>query len=116
MEVRLLGAIEASENGIRLPLGGPRQRAVLADLALHAGHVVSTGQLVEDLWGGRPPATAKRTVESYVYRLRHVLGASAADGAPLVTRPTGYLLDAEAERVDVWQFRDLAGRGRAALE
>ena len=116
MEVRLLGAIEASENGIRLPLGGPRQRAVLADLALHAGHVVSTGQLVEDLWGGRPPATAKRTVESYVYRLRHVLGASAADGAPLVTRPTGYLLDAEAERVDVWQFRDLADRGRAALE
>jgi YVTN family beta-propeller protein len=116
MEVRLLGAIEASENGIRLPLGGPRQRAVLADLALHAGHVVSTGQLVEDLWGGRPPATAKRTVESYVYRLRHVLAASGADGTPLVTRPTGYLLNTAPECVDVWQFRDLADRGRTALE
>ena len=61
LEFRLLGAIEASEDGTAFPLGGPRQRAVLADLALHAGHVVSTGQLVEDLWGGGPPATAKRT-------------------------------------------------------
>ena len=42
MEIRLLGAIEACEDGIPLPLGGPRQRAVLADLALHAGRVVST--------------------------------------------------------------------------
>jgi DNA-binding SARP family transcriptional activator len=116
MEFRLLGAIEASEDGTAFPLGGPRQRAVLADLALHAGHVVSTGQLVEDLWGSGPPATAKRTVESYVYRLRHVLGASGADGTPLVTRPTGYLLDAPPECVDVWQFRNLADRGKAALE
>ncbi len=116
MEVRLLGEIEASEGGIPLPLGGPRQRAVLADLALHAGHVVSAGQLVEDLWGDQQPATAKPTLESYVYRLRHVLGTSGAVSTPLVTRPTGYLLDTAPERVDVWQFRDLANRGRAALE
>jgi YVTN family beta-propeller protein len=116
MDVRLLGAIEASEDGISFSLGGPRQRAVLADLALHAGHVVSIGQLAEDLWGGRQPATAKRTLESYVYRLRQVLGASGADRTLLVTRPTGYLLDIAPERVDGWQFRDVAARGRAALE
>jgi YVTN family beta-propeller protein len=116
MDVRLLGAIEASEDGISLPLGGARQRAVLADLALHAGHVVSIGQLAEDLWGGRPPATAKRTLESYVYRLRQIMGTSGASGTPLVTRPTGYLLDIAPDRVDVWQFRDLAARGRAAME
>ena len=116
MDVRLLGAIEACADGIPLPLGGPRQRAVLADLALHAGQVVPTVQLIEDLWGERPPASAKHTVETYVSRLRHVLDASAAAGAPLVTRPTGYLLDAEAECVDVWQFRDLAARGSGALE
>jgi YVTN family beta-propeller protein len=116
MDIRLLGAIEASEDGISFSLGGPRQRAVLADLALHAGHVVSTGQLAEDLWGGGPPATAKRTLESYIYRLRQELGASGADGTPLVTRPTGYLLDIAPDRVDIWQFRDLAARGRAAME
>jgi YVTN family beta-propeller protein len=116
MDVRLLGAIEAGEDGISLPLGGARQRAVLADLALHAGHVVSTGQLAEDLWGDRPPATAKRTLESYVYRLRQIMGTSGASGTPLVTRPTGYLLDIAPDRVDVWQFRDLAARGSSAME
>jgi YVTN family beta-propeller protein len=116
MDVRLLGVIEASKDGVLLSLGGPRQRAVLADLGLHAGHAVSTGQLIDDLWGGQPPATAKPTLESYVYRLRQVLGTSGADGTPLVTRPTGYLLDLAPERVDVCQFRDLARRGTAALE
>jgi hypothetical protein len=31
---RVLGAIEVAENGTALPLGGPRQRSVLADLVL----------------------------------------------------------------------------------
>ena len=41
MEIRLLGAVEAYADGVALPLGGPRQRAVLADLALHAGQLVA---------------------------------------------------------------------------
>ena len=80
MEIRLLGAVEASADGIPLPLGGPRQRAVLADLALHAGQLVATDRLIDDLWGERPPASAKHTLETYVSRLRHVLNASGAAG------------------------------------
>ena len=76
MDIRLLGAIEACADGIPLPVGGPRQRAVLADLALHAGRAVPIVQLIDDLWGDRPPASAKSTLESYVYRLRQVLNAS----------------------------------------
>ena len=78
MDVRLLGAIEASADGIPLPLGGPRQRAVLADLALHAGQTVATAQLIDDLWGERPPASAAHTLETYVSRLRHALSTSGA--------------------------------------
>jgi YVTN family beta-propeller protein len=116
MEIRLLGAIEVCADGILLPIGGPRQRAVLADLALHAGQAVPTSQLIDDLWGERPPASAKSTLESYLSRLRHVLNASGAAGAQLVTRPGGYLLDAAPSCVDVGQFRDLAARGSAAAE
>jgi YVTN family beta-propeller protein len=116
MEIKLLGAIEAYADGIGLPLGGPRQRAVLADLALHAGQLVLTVRLIDDLWGERPPASAKHTLETYVSRLRHVLNASGASGPPLVTRPGGYLLDAAPECVDAWQFRDLASRGRSARD
>jgi YVTN family beta-propeller protein len=116
MEIRLLGEIEVSADGIRLPLGGPRQRAVLADLALHAGQAVPAVQLIDDLWGERPPASARSTLESYVSRLRHVLNAAGADGASLETTPAGYMLDAVPEHVDTWQFRDLTASGSGALE
>ena len=116
MQFRLLGAIEFGWDGIPLPLGGPRQRAVLADLALHAGRPVPAVQLIDDLWGERPPGTAKSTLESYVSRLRRVLHASGLGDALVVTRPAGYMLDAAPECIDVWQFRDLAARGTAAAE
>lgn len=114
MEIRLLGAVEAFADGTALPLGGPRQRAVLADLALHAGQLIATDQLIDDLWGERPPASAKHTLETYISRLRHVLNTSGAASLPLVTRPGGYLLDAAPACVDACQFRDLAARGSAA--
>ena len=116
MDIRLLGVVEAGADGIPLPVGGPRQRAVLADLALHAGQAVPIGQLIDDLWGDWPPASAKSTLESYVYRLRQVLNASAAAGGLLVTRPGGYLLDAAPEDIDALRFRDLAACGGAAAE
>ena len=116
MEIRLLGAIEACADGIPLPLGGPRQRAVLADLALHAGQAVPIVQLIDDLWGDRPPPSAKSTLESYVYRLRQVLNASDTAGGLLLTRPAGYMLDAAPEDIDALRFRDLAASGGAAAE
>ena len=113
MEIRLLGAVEAYADGVALPLGGPRQRAVLADLALHAGQLVAAGRLIDDLWGGRPPISARHTLETYVSRLRHVLNAS---GGLLVTGPGGYLLDVAPGCVDACQFRDLVARGSGARD
>jgi YVTN family beta-propeller protein len=115
MEIKLLGAIEAQADGIALPLGGPRQRAVLADLALNAGQLVPITRLIDDLWAERPPASAKHTLETYVSRLRHVLNASGVAGPSLVTRPGGYLLYAAPEYIDACQFRDLTARGSGAL-
>jgi YVTN family beta-propeller protein len=116
MDIRLLGAIEACADGIPLPVAGPRQRAVLADLALHAGRAVPVVQLIDDLWGDRPPASAKSTLESYVYRLRQVLNASGAAGGLLVTRAGGYMLDAAPDDIDALRFRDLAARGGTAAD
>ena len=110
MEIRLLGAVEVYADGISLPLGGPRQRAVLADLALQAGQSWRR-RLIDDLWGGRPPGSARHTLETYVSRLRHVLNAS---GGLLVTRPGGYMLDVAPGRVDACRFRELAARGSGA--
>src|SRR5258708_35428295 len=51
----ILGPLEVSRSGRAVPLGGPRQRAVLALLLLEANRVVSMDRLAGDGWGGRPP-------------------------------------------------------------
>ena len=68
MEFLLLGPLEVRSSRERLPLGGPRQRALLADLALHAGSVVSMDTLLDDLWSGEPPPTAEAVVQNAVSR------------------------------------------------
>ena len=59
VELRLLGTTEALGDGAAASLGGPMQRAVLADLALCAPLTVSIEQLVDDLWDASQPASAK---------------------------------------------------------
>jgi YVTN family beta-propeller protein len=116
MKISLLGAVEASVDGTPIALGGPRQRAVLADLALGVGHVVTPAQLIDDVWGERPPPSAKPTLETYISRLRQILTSSGSSAVALVTRPGGYLFTAAApDCIDAFQFRFLAARGDASL-
>ncbi len=63
LEFRILGPVEVSNGAGILRLGGPKQRALLADLVLNAGTAVSTARLIEDLWGNDPPPTAEHTVD-----------------------------------------------------
>jgi DNA-binding SARP family transcriptional activator len=112
MRFGILGPFEvADDEGRELALGGRKQRSVLAILLLHAGEVVSSDRLSDELWGERMPATAAKTVRVYVSNLRKALG----DGV-LVTRSGGYALHvAAAEEVDSRQFEALAAEGRSAL-
>ena len=102
MEVLLLGPLEVRSSGERLPLGGPRQRALLADLALHAGSVVSMDTLLDDLWHGEPPATAEAVVQNAVHRLRGSLGREAIE-----TRSPGYVLRIDPGAIDAKRFERL---------
>lgn len=110
MEFRLLGPIAVSADGRSLPLGGPKQRAVLALLALHAGEVVSVERLIDTVWAGEPPGTARNTLQTYVRHLRRVLG-----GDRIQHRPPGYVLVVDEDEVDVARFTALLGRGRALM-
>ena len=116
MYFRLLGAIEVSTDRDPLALGGPRSRAVLADLALHAGETVPTAALIADLWGELPPPSAGHTLETYVYRLRRVLHASDTNGTLLASGSGGYRLAAPPQHIDVYEFRALVARGRETAE
>jgi DNA-binding SARP family transcriptional activator/DNA-binding beta-propeller fold protein YncE len=111
MQFRILGPLEAIDDHRPLHLGGPKQRALLALLLLHRGEVVGSDRLIEELWGGRPPATAAKTLQVHVSHLRKALGSGT-----VVTCGHGYRLDVAPGDVDVDRFESLAGRGRAQLD
>lgn len=112
VDIRLLGPIGAEREGESVALGGPRQRAVLARLGIVAGQVVTVDRLVDDVWGGVPPATAVNTLQSYVSLLRRALG----DAGRLRREGPGYLLALDADQLDAGRFEDAARAGRACLD
>jgi Transcriptional regulatory protein, C terminal len=108
----VLGPLEVYVDGRSIAVGGGRQRALLALLLVHAGEIVSRDRLIEELWGGRPPASGAQSLDVYVSRLRRALRV-AGGGEVLVTRAPGYVL--LAEETDARRFEALAAEGRAAL-
>ena len=93
-----MGPIEVFEDGRLLPLGGPKQRLVLAHLILRASRVVSVHDLIEAIWGEEPPDTARGTLQTYVSHLRRALGER------LEGRPPGYLLQVNEGELDAASF------------
>ena len=113
MEFRVLGPLEVSEDGRPVDLGGPTQRALLAILLLHAGEVVSVERLIDDLWGDEPPATAVKSLQAHVSRLRRALNG-AGEGR-LQTRGHGYELRVRPGELDADRFRGLLEDARRRL-
>ena len=109
MEFRLLGPLEVAEHDRLLALGGVKQRSVLAILLLHANEVVSADRLIDELWGQTPPATAGKSVQVYVSRLRKELGEGR-----LATRAPGYILRVDPSELDLARFQQLVGEARRA--
>ena len=110
----MLGPLEVRSGGAPLPLGGPKQRALLALLLLHANEVVSRDRLIDGVWGESPPSTIGAVLNVYLSKLRKLLAANGL-GAALVTQPHGYMLRIEPERLDLHRFEELAREGREAL-
>ena len=112
VQVRLLGPVDVVVHGHPKQVHGLRRKAVLAVLALHGREIVSTGRLVEAVWGEAVPPTALNTLQSHVSYLRKVLGSKAA----IVARPPGYVLDVGDEPTDVDLVERLLRRGRQSAD
>ena len=107
MEFRILGPLEVVEGGRPLRLGRGRERALLALLLLRANEAVPADSLIEDLWLGRPPATAPKALQVYVSRLRKRLGADV-----VATRAPGYAIVVAADQLDANRFERLLEEAR----
>ncbi len=109
MKIRILGPLEVERDGHHVALG-PKQQMLLAILLVNRGAAVSADRIVDDLYAGRPPRNALKTLQVHVSRLRKALG----DGK-LETTAAGYRLASGVGSLDVEQFEELADAGRLKL-
>ncbi|MFD0262660.1 BTAD domain-containing putative transcriptional regulator [Kitasatospora indigofera] len=112
MGIRLLGPIELRTTaGVPATVAGPKQRSVLALLAVEFDRVVPLDRFFDLLWGDEPPPRARAALQGHVAALRKALDGSAFE---LRTRAPGYLLTGDAEQIDLCRFETLAARAEAA--
>ncbi|WP_190213180.1 BTAD domain-containing putative transcriptional regulator [Kitasatospora indigofera] len=112
MRIDLLGAVTVRRDcGTTVTPSAPKRRALLAALAVELDQVVPTDRLVELVWDGAPPATARAALQGHVTGLRRLLDGRLV----LATRGAGYTLTGGPEQVDAVRFERLCGRAGVLL-
>ena len=111
----ILGSLEATRAGQSLPLGGAKQRTVLALLLLNANRVVTSDELIEALWSQKAPGKPQTAIQGYVSELRRILDPDNPFEV-IVTEPAGYRLPVGADALDLFRLEALLKRGREALD
>lgn len=115
VEFRVLGNVDVLHDDASVPIGGPRQRLLLATLLAERRRVVSLDRLSEALWGENPPSTARATLQTSISKLRRLVAADV--GVTLGRRPPGYLLEVPPEAVDADRFEsDLTAARRVPCD
>jgi SARP family transcriptional regulator, regulator of embCAB operon len=118
LEFGLLGPLEMSVDGALVPLGTPKQRAVLAMLVINRNSPVGVERLITALWEGWPPSGARASIHSYVSNLRKLLSGVGIDPRTvLAAAPPGYRLSIPDNTCDLGRFiaEKTAGVHAAAL-
>lgn len=111
MLVHVLGPVRAWRDGQEIELGPPGRRVVLGLLALAGGRPLPRTDLVDALWGERPPASATNVIQTHVKHLRRLLDPDRdryARGSSIRTVGDGYALRLPRDGLDLQRFRELA--------
>jgi WD40 repeat protein/DNA-binding SARP family transcriptional activator len=110
MLFRVLGPLEVDVGNGPVPLGGPKQRAVLAHLVLRANQLVPAETLIDEVWGEEPPESARNVIQTYVSHLRKALGPGR-----IQSHGPGYRLRVDPAELDATRFAELMRDGKKAL-
>jgi DNA-binding SARP family transcriptional activator/tetratricopeptide (TPR) repeat protein len=119
VRIQVLGPVRAWRDGRELDLGPPGRRAVLGFLVLARGRVLPRTELVDALWGSRPPPSATNVIQTHVKHLRRTLDPDRhayARSSSLSTVGEGYALRVPRDEVDLDRFHDLVRTANEALE
>ncbi|MFF0449977.1 BTAD domain-containing putative transcriptional regulator [Streptomyces sp. NPDC004609] len=113
MRFEVMGSLRALVGNRSLPLGPPRQRAVLVALLLGGPRPVPADRIIAMVWGDDAPAHALNLVQKYVSGLRRCLPASL----PLTHSEAGYVLGMPGGfACDLLEFEELFAASRALSE
>ncbi|GAA3925721.1 AfsR/SARP family transcriptional regulator [Actinoplanes auranticolor] len=109
---RVLGDLEVRRDGALVVISAAKLRIILASLVLRAGRVVPVSVLTDRLWDHEPPAEARAALQTYVARLRRLLGADAA----IHSRNGGYVIELPARSCDLQELDELLEGTRLAQD
>ncbi|MFZ1161260.1 BTAD domain-containing putative transcriptional regulator [Mycobacterium sp.] len=105
LQFGVLGPLQASADGVPVPLGAPKQRAVLAMLLMNRNRAVSVDALIDAVWDQSPVPAARTSIHSYVSNLRRLLGSSSRDpNRVLASVPPGYQINVADADSDLGRF------------
>jgi len=105
MQLQILGPLEILDvDGVPIFVSGQKRRALLAALVVRAGRTLSMDRLIEELWGGTPPANATNALQAHIGRLRKAVEAACGEPDRIVTRPPGYCLTLRPDETDAAAF------------
>jgi WD40 repeat protein/DNA-binding SARP family transcriptional activator/class 3 adenylate cyclase len=110
LQFRVLGPLEVDAGSGPVPIGGPKQRVVLAHLLIRANELVPAETLVDEVWGEQPPEKARNIIQTYVSHLRKALGHDR-----IQSQTPGYRLRLDASELDAARFDALLKDAKKAL-
>jgi predicted ATPase/DNA-binding SARP family transcriptional activator/Tfp pilus assembly protein PilF len=101
-------AVVADDGATSLPAKHGR---LLAALVIADGHALGVDELVDAVWDGTAPTSARKLVQVYVSQLRKVLPT----GCAIVTRGSAYAIELTTDSLDAERFERLVDEAREAL-
>jgi DNA-binding SARP family transcriptional activator len=105
LDLRVLGPLQLTIDGTPVPLGTPKQRAVLAVLVINRNRTVSTDSLINAAWEAEPPPEARVGLQAYVSNLRKLLTQEGVEGRTVIeSAPPGYRLNVDEMSCDISRF------------
>jgi DNA-binding SARP family transcriptional activator len=118
LRLQILGSLRIWRGQIELDAGPRQQQCLLAVLLARAGQPVSTGELIDLIWGEQIPDSALNVIHKYVGALRRVFEPALparSSGTYLFRHGNGYMFTSGPALLDLAEFQHLVDSAKRAL-
>ncbi|WP_410676196.1 AfsR/SARP family transcriptional regulator [Amycolatopsis sp. cmx-4-68] len=115
MRYEILGPLRVIDGLSASTIKAQKVEFLLITLVIRAGQIVSTDQLIREIWGEEPPRSATASLYVYISQIRKLLRRAGTVEGPVLTKPPGYMLTLGNDDLDLHDFTRLLKEGRSHL-